>query len=101
MSHRRGDLVTAPIEQQGEPVGTAETPRTRTSIVTVVNAQPPKFTYADVDGDRLLITTADIPDAGGGVYFKTDPNGSSVPLSELPALIEKLKEIADAAGEQS
>jgi hypothetical protein len=32
-----------------------------------------------------------------GIYFRTDPNGSSVPLSELPALIAQLQVIAEAA----
>jgi hypothetical protein len=79
-------------------VTTTDTP---TVIVTVIDPQPPRYHHTDVEGDRLLITTADIPGAGKGVYFKTDPNGSSVPLAEVPALIAKLQEIAAAAGEQS
>lgn len=61
-----------------------------------VSPEPPKFTNTDVDGDRLLITTAEIPDVGAGVYFLTDPQGSSVPLSRFDELIESLQEIRDA-----
>jgi hypothetical protein len=67
-----------------------------TEIVAIVDPKPPRYHHADVDGDRLLITTADI-DGTPGVYFKTDPNGSSVPLSDLPELIARLQEIAEAA----
>lgn len=57
----------------------------------------PSFEHTDVDGDRLRVTTAAIPNVGPGVYFRTDPNGSSVPVAELPALIERLQVIAEAA----
>lgn len=58
---------------------------------------PPRFHHTDLDGDRLLITTALLPDGQPGIYFKTDYNGSGVPLSGLPALISQLQVIADAA----
>jgi hypothetical protein len=55
------------------------------------------YKHTDVDGDRLLISTALMPGNVPGIYFKTDPNGSSVPLTDLPALIAQLQVIADAA----
>lgn len=58
---------------------------------------PDSYRHTDVDGDRLLIGTAQIPDVGPGLYFRTDPNGSSVPVAELPDLIARLQVIADAA----
>lgn len=58
---------------------------------------PSRYAHADVDGDRLLISTALLPDGTPGVYFRTDPNGSSVPLTDLPALVAQLQVIADAS----
>jgi hypothetical protein len=55
------------------------------------------FKHTDVDGDRLLISTALMPGNVPGIYFRTDPNGSSVPLTDLPRLIAQLQVIADAA----
>jgi hypothetical protein len=74
----------------------------RTEIVTILRpagAIPHESRYAhtDVDGDRLLISTALMPDNVPGIYFRTDPNGSSVPLAELPVLIAQLQVIADAS----
>ncbi|MFD7884050.1 hypothetical protein ACFV3N_16625 [Streptomyces bauhiniae] len=70
-----------------------------TTIVVLSNPQPPRYHHTDPDGDRLLITTADIPNVGPGLYFKTDPNGSSVPLADIPNLINRLREIADSRKE--
>lgn len=68
-------------------------------IVTVIlDPQPPKFTNVDVDGDRLLITTAELPDGTPGIYFRTDAEGSTVPLDRLPELLEQLQEIAIERG---
>ena len=55
------------------------------------------YKHTDADGDRLLIATALHDDGTPGIYFRTDANGSSVPLAELPALIAQLQVIADAA----
>lgn len=55
------------------------------------------YKHTDVDGDRLLISTAVMPGNVAGIYFRTDPNGSSVPVTELPALIAQLQVIAEAA----
>jgi hypothetical protein len=65
--------------------------------IAFVEGSSPKFHHTDVDGDRLLITTADIPGAGAGVYFGTDPSGSSVAVADIPNLIDRLREIAAAA----
>jgi len=74
----------------------------RTEIVTILRpagAIPHESRYAhtDIDGDRLLISTALMPDNVPGIYFRTDPNGSSITLAELPALIAQLQVIADAS----
>ncbi|MFE1192866.1 hypothetical protein ACFW6E_08705 [Streptomyces olivaceoviridis] len=55
------------------------------------------YKHTDIDGDRLLISTALMPGNVPGIYFRTDPNGSSVPLADLPQLIAQLQVIADAA----
>lgn len=73
------------------------TDQPRTALVSFVDPQPPKYTHTDPDGDRLLITTANIPGQGAGVYFRTDQTGCGVPVAEIPALIERLKEIAEEA----
>jgi hypothetical protein len=58
---------------------------------------PTRYRHTDIDGDRLLISTAVMPGNVPGVYFRTDPKGSSVPVEDLPALIAQLQVIADAA----
>ena len=55
------------------------------------------YKHTDVDGDRLLISTALFDDGTPGIYFRTDANGSSIPLAELPALVAQLQVIADAS----
>lgn len=66
--------------------------------VAFVEPDPlPSFHWNDVDGDRLLIAPADIPGQGAGIHFRTDPNGSSIPLDRLDELIGQLRVIADAA----
>lgn len=57
----------------------------------------PTWSGPDVDGDRLLASVAAIPEQGPGVYFRTDPRGSSIPLADLPAFIARLHTIANAA----
>jgi hypothetical protein len=74
-----------------------------TEIITILNPNPgaipheSSYKHTDTDGDRLLISTAKFDDGTPGLYFRTDPNGSGVPLTELPALIAQLQVIADAA----
>lgn len=55
------------------------------------------YKHTDSDGDRLLISTALLDDGTPGLYFRTDPNGSGVPLTELPELIAQLQVIAEAS----
>lgn len=75
----------------------------RTEIVTILNPNPgavphpSRYAHTDPDGDRLLIATAVMPGNVPGLYFRTDPNGSAVPVTDLPALIVQLQVIADAA----
>lgn len=72
-------------------------PETR---IAFVKPDPlPSFHYVDVDGDRVLITTANIPGQGAGIHFRTDPRGSSIPVDRLDELIAELRVIADAARE--
>ncbi|MEV8396323.1 hypothetical protein [Streptomyces niveus] len=74
----------------------------RTEIVSVLAPagavpHPSRYSHTDIDGDRLLISTALMPGNVPGIYFRTDPNGSSVPLADLPALIAQLQVIAAAS----
>jgi len=64
----------------------------------------PTYKHTDVDGDRLLVSPAvftapaTAPDpVAPGIYFRTDRNGSSIPLTDLPAFIARLQTIADTA----
>ena len=70
---------------------------TQHTIVIQPDPAPERFHHTDVDGDRLLVTTADVPGHGPGVYFKTDPAGSTLLLGDLPAFIAQLQVIAEAA----
>jgi hypothetical protein len=69
-----------------------------TEIVAIITPQnhTDRYHHTDADGDRLLIAPASTNDEPG-VFFRTDPNGSSVPLTELPALLAQMQRIADAA----
>jgi hypothetical protein len=67
-------------------------------VILPPGGEPPEYKHTDVDGDRLLIITADI-NGTPGVYFRTTPNGCSVPLSEMPALLAELQVIMAAAKE--
>ncbi|MFF8716191.1 hypothetical protein ACF07T_32870 [Streptomyces sp. NPDC015184] len=80
----------------------------RTEIITVLAPQPggvvphsSRYAHTDVDGDRLLISTARFPDGTPGIYFRTDPPGSSVPLTDLPKLIAQLQVIADTSAAEA
>lgn len=77
---------------------------TNTRIAIVPGGVTPHesaYRHTDVDGDRLLISTSLIPDVGPGIYFRTDPNGSSISVDQLPDLIARLKVIADASREEA
>lgn len=70
---------------------------TETRIAFARPDEPSRYFHRDVDGDRLLMTTAAIPGQGPGVYFRTDPTGASVPLTAIDGLREALAEIAAEA----
>ncbi|MBP0456234.1 hypothetical protein [Streptomyces montanisoli] len=93
----------------GAPYASGYVERAESTWRPVDDDQPPAEQYrtdpdgrptwhgTDVDGDRLLASVAVIPEQGPGVYFRTDPSGSSVPLDQLDAFIARLHTIADAA----
>lgn len=66
-----------------------------------IEPHPSAYRHTDVDGDRLLIATSLIPDVGPGIYFRTDPAGSSISIDQLPNLIARLQVIADASREEA
>ncbi len=71
-------------------------PVTQHIVIHHPQPRPDRYHCTDVDGDRLPIAPADVngqPD----VHFKTDPQGSSVLLDDLPALLEQPQLIAAAA----
>lgn len=57
------------------------------------------FQYRDIDGDRLAVFTAQIPNQGPGVNIKTDPRGCSVPLSRLEEFIAGVRDTGREAAE--
>jgi hypothetical protein len=68
-----------------------------TEIITVLApVGDTGWKYTDVDGDRIAVYTSDINGAPG-VYFRTDPNGCSIPVTDLEAFIEGLRETAQRA----
>ncbi|MFF9844644.1 hypothetical protein [Streptomyces sp. NPDC013740] len=69
--------------------------------IAIANPHDSAYKHTDIDGDRLLISTALMPGNTPGIYFRTDPNGSSVPLTDLPRLIAQLQVIADAAQQEA
>lgn len=56
------------------------------------------FRHVDVDGDRLAVFDANIPGQGLGINIRTDPNGSSLPIAEIPVLIAALRDYISASG---
>lgn len=74
---------------------------TRTEIIIFADPKPEphpdRYHHTDVDGDRLLVTTALVPDHGPGIYFRTDAAGSTLLLADLPAFIAQLQVIANAS----
>jgi hypothetical protein len=59
-----------------------------TELIAVAEPDPnePTFKYTDVDGDRIVVNTADI-DGVPGIYIRTDHAGCSVPAAEVPLLV--------------
>lgn len=74
---------------------------THTEIVTILNPtasnHEASFTHTDEDGDRLLVAPSMLTDGTPGIYFRSDPRGSSVPFADLPAFMAQLLEVAKAA----
>jgi len=69
---------------------------TESPITLVSRDGVPEFRYSDVDGDRLMFTTAVDPEDGAhGVYFRTDIGGCAVRLEHLDALINHLNVVRD------
>lgn len=81
--------------------------------ITVTNGDPAKPTeiihvvapvgdagwhYADADGDRIALFTADI-NGTPGMYFRTDKNGCAVLLADIEALITAVRATAERATE--
>jgi hypothetical protein len=62
---------------------------------------PSRFTHTDPDGDRLLISTALFDDGTPGIYFRTDPKGSGLPLTDLDRLLAQLQMIAGASRDEA
>lgn len=57
------------------------------------------LTYTDCDGDRIAVFTSDI-NGTPGVYFRTDPNGCSIPLADLAAFIDGIRDRAEVVAER-
>lgn len=55
--------------------------------------------YRDTDGDGIAVYTADI-NGTPGVYFRTSPNGCAIPLADLAAFIDGIRDRAEAIAEQ-
>jgi hypothetical protein len=68
-------------------------------IVVLAPTGDSGLTYTDVDGDRIAVFTSDI-NGTPGVYFRTDPNGCAIPLTDLAAFIDGIRDRADAIAEQ-
>lgn len=67
--------------------------------IAFVGGDQPEYHHTDLDGDFLFIATDRIRNVGPGVYFRTAPDGSSVPLGDLDGLIAQLQAIAEAAAQ--
>ncbi|MEU8805036.1 hypothetical protein [Streptomyces anthocyanicus] len=81
--------VWAPADQAEEPEQYKPDPDGR-----------PTYAHTDVDGDRLLVAPAVYLAHGQenpGIYFRTSLNGSSIPVTALPAFVARLSTIADTA----
>lgn len=64
-------------------------------IIVIANPKPRRYHHVDVDGDRLAIFPAVLPDGRRGVNFRTDLRGSTVLKEDLPALIEALNTLSE------
>lgn len=76
---------------------TSTDPNEPTEVISVMTPTGDDgWKYTDVDGDRIAVFTADI-NGTPGVYFKTDANGSSIPLADLEQFIGAVRATAERA----
>lgn len=64
-------------------------------IVVYSDPKPRRYHHVDVDGDRLGIFPAVLPDGRRGVNIRTDSAGSTVLKEDIPALIEALNALSE------
>lgn len=71
----------------------------RTELIAFVDSAPARapYVYTDVDGDGLAVHKAEIPDLGPGVNIITAQCGASIPLADIPALIDGIWGVAEIA----
>lgn len=68
-------------------------------IIAFAEPDPPGgYMFADVDGDRIGVWPAVIPDVGRGVNIRTDRAGCSIPLGEVEAFIQAVRDAAAGEG---
>lgn len=64
-------------------------------IIAFAEPDPPTgYTFTDVDGDRIGVWPAVIPGVGRGVNIRTDRLGCSIPLGEVEAFIQAVRDAA-------
>lgn len=69
------------------------TGKTVEEVVIFVDPPTNFYHHVDVDGDRLALNPARLPDGRTGVNITTDPSGSTLLLADIPAFIEALQEL--------
>jgi hypothetical protein len=55
------------------------------------------YQHTDMDGDKLAVFTATLPDIGKGINIKTTFHGVSYPLAQVGELLDAIREQAGAA----
>lgn len=63
-------------------------------LIVYTDPKPRHYHHTDVDGDRMGVYPAVLPDGRRGVNFRTDPAGCTVLAEDLPALIEALNTLS-------
>lgn len=51
------------------------------------------YHHTDVDGDRLAVFDAVLPDGTRGINIRTDPNGSTLTESDIPAFLQAIERL--------
>lgn len=68
-------------------------------IIAFAEPDPiPGWKFTDVDGDRIGVWPAVIPGVGRGVNIRTDRLGCSIPLGEVDAFIQAVRDAAAREG---